>query len=87
MKDRYEWTSEEIVYERLESHLIPVPELANGGYEGLSEESKIDKLKKDFDAFISLRAELVMKAVQLLANGHQLSISQLFNDNELKNNS
>ncbi|MCK9275043.1 MAG: hypothetical protein M0P57_08130 [Syntrophales bacterium] len=31
MKDRYKWTSEEIVSERLQSHLIPIHELANGG--------------------------------------------------------
>ena len=33
MKDRYQWTSEEIVQQRLQSHLIPIPELSNGGYE------------------------------------------------------
>ena len=33
LKDRYEWTSEDVVHERLESHLIPIEELANGGYE------------------------------------------------------
>jgi hypothetical protein len=72
MRDRYKWTSEEIVSERLQSHLIPIRELANGGYEGLSEEQKIEKLKKDFDAFIRSRAELVMEAVKLLVEGHQL---------------
>ncbi len=60
MKDRYEWASEAIVTERLQSHLIPIPELANGGYEGLSDESKSEKLRKDFDKFLQKRAELVM---------------------------
>ncbi|MBN1842591.1 MAG: DUF262 domain-containing protein [Deltaproteobacteria bacterium] len=78
MKDRYKWSSEDIVSERLESHLIPVSELANGGYEGLSDEKKAEKLKSDFDAFVFRRAELVMKAVRLLAGGHQLSASELF---------
>ncbi|MCK5347620.1 MAG: hypothetical protein KAR20_29630, partial [Candidatus Heimdallarchaeota archaeon] len=77
MKDRYEWTSKEIVKERLQSHLIPIDELANGGYEGLSEEHKTDKLRKDFDAFINRRAEIIMKTVRLLADGHQLSAADI----------
>jgi hypothetical protein len=80
MKDRYEWTSEEIVRERLQSHLIPIPELANVGYEDLSEEQKAEKLKNDFDAFIRRRAELVIKAVKLLADGHQLSSAEIYGE-------
>lgn len=79
MKDRYKWTSEDIVRERLQSHLIPIAELANGGYEGLSEEEKIQKLKNDFTIFIKKRAELVMRAVNLLADGHQLSAAEIYN--------
>lgn len=78
MKDRYKWTSEQIVQERLRSHLIPIGELSNGGYECLSDEQKIEKLKNDFDAFIRCRAELVMKTVKLLADGHQLSTTQIY---------
>ena len=52
LKDRYAWTSETIVRERLQSHLIPIPELANGGYEGLLEAEKNEKLKADFEAFL-----------------------------------
>jgi len=78
MKDRYKWTTEEVVRQRLQSHLIPVEELANGGYEGLTDEQKKDKLEKDFTAFIQKRAELVVKAVTELLNGHQLSASTIF---------
>ncbi len=78
LKDRYQWTSEEIVTERLHSHLIPIPELANGGYEGLSDTEKAEKLKVDFQRFLQRRAELVMKAVHLLADGRQLGPSNLF---------
>ena len=78
MKDRYKWASEEIVRERLRSHLIPINELANGGYEKLSDEQKAVKLKIDFDAFIRRRAELVMKAVKLLADGHQMSAADIY---------
>jgi hypothetical protein len=78
LKDRYEWVSESIVRERLQSHAIPIAELANGGYEGLSEDEKTEKSKKDFDAFLIKRAELVMKAVKQVAEGHQLSPSDLY---------
>jgi hypothetical protein len=80
MKDRYKWTLEEIVQERLRSHLIPIEELSNGGYEGLSDEQKGEKLKNDFTAFISCRAELVIKAVKLLADGHQLSAAEIYEE-------
>jgi len=80
MKDRYKWTSEEIVKERLRSHLIPISELSNGGYEGLSDEQKVVKLKNDFDVFIRRRVELVMKAVKLLADGHQLSTTKIYEE-------
>jgi len=78
LKDRYQWASEAIVQERLQSHLIPVPELANGGYEGLSETAKSEKLKRDFEDFIHKRAELVLRAVKLLAEGRQLSPADVF---------
>jgi hypothetical protein len=77
MKDRYEWTSEEIVRDRLQSHLIPIPELENGGYDGLSEAEKIEKLRSDFDTFIRRRAEIVMAAAQILAEGRQLKPADL----------
>lgn len=80
MKDRYKWTTEEIVSERLQSHLIPISELANGGYEGLSQEQKATKLRDDFEAFKRRRAELVMKAVKLLAKGQQLSAAEIYEE-------
>lgn len=80
LKDRYEWTSKDIVKERLQSHLIPIKELANGGYEGLSENHKFEKLTSDFESFIRRRAELMMKAVNLLVGGHQLSIARLYDE-------
>lgn len=78
LKDRYEWTTEAIVQERLQSHLIPIQELANGGYADMSEEEKIEKMKKDFDLFLRKRAELIIKALKLLVDGHQLSARDLY---------
>ncbi|WP_219903986.1 DUF262 domain-containing protein [Stenomitos frigidus] len=80
LKDRYMWTSEAIVQERLQAHLIPISELANGGYEGLSDEEKTVKLKQDFDAFLRKRADLVMAAVNKLIHGRQLSPSELYSE-------
>lgn len=77
MKDRYKWTSQEIVAQRFHSHLIPIPELANGGYVGLSEPAKKEKLKKDYEQFLRRRAELVLRAVRLLAEGRLTSSSAL----------
>ncbi|MFO7973119.1 MAG: DUF262 domain-containing protein [Candidatus Hydrogenedentota bacterium] len=78
LKDRYEWSSEAIVRERLQSHLIPIEELANGGYEGLSDIEKEQKLRADFDAFIRKRARLVMRAVALLIEGRQLAVADIY---------
>ena len=77
LKDRYEWTTEEIVKERLHSHLVPIPELANGGYEGCQEDEKNKKLLADFQGFLSRRAALVMRAVRILAEGRQLSAAEI----------
>jgi hypothetical protein len=52
--------------------------LANGGYEGLSKGKKLEKLKQDFDTFIRQRAELVTKAVKCLAEGRQLSATEIY---------
>lgn len=80
LKDRYAWTSETIVRERLQSHLIPIRELANGGYEGLVESEKNEKLKADFEAFLRARAGLILKAAKQLAEGRQLSAGELYGE-------
>ena len=51
LKERYRWVSEDIVQQRLQSHLIPVEELANGGYEGLSKEEKLRSSKRTLRYF------------------------------------
>ncbi len=85
LKDRYEWTNEEIVKERLHSHIIPTPELANGGYEGLDEDTKRTKIENDFKQFIERRAELVIKAVKLLVDGRQISEALIFQNKTTQN--
>ena len=80
LKDRYKWTSEAIVNERLQSHLIPINELSNGGYEGLSEGDKKEKLGRDFEEFLSARAKLVYEAAKRLAEGRQLSAGDFYSN-------
>lgn len=80
MKDRYQWTTKAIVSDRLQSHLIPVQELANGGYEGLSESDKNEKLKTDFEAFLRTRADLVLKAAKNLASGRELRAGEIYGE-------
>ncbi|MCF7977470.1 MAG: hypothetical protein K9L82_05545 [Chromatiaceae bacterium] len=70
--------SEGIVNERLQSHLIPIDELSNGGYEGLGDSEKNEKLASDFNVFLSARAELISKAARRLAEGHQLSTGEIY---------
>jgi hypothetical protein len=47
-------------------------------YESLSDEKKIEKLKTDFNLFIHRRAELVIKAANILADGRQLSAGEIY---------
>lgn len=84
LKERYEWTTEDHVDNRLRSHLIPVKELKNGGYESLSKEEKSYKLKTDFDAFIRKRAKYVLKAVEFLTDSKDLNASEIINVVESK---
>lgn len=77
LKERYEWVSEAIISKRLNSHLIPIAELKAGDYEGLSEKAKAQKIKKDYEDFISARAVLIMLAVEKLANGEDVTASEI----------
>ncbi len=78
LKDRYDWTTEAIVQERLQSHLIPILELANGGYADMSDKEKAEKMKTDFNLFLKKRAELIIKALKLFVDGRQLSAKDLY---------
>lgn len=77
LKKRYEWTTKAIVTQRLTSHLIPMAELKAGDYEGLSEETRAKKIKEDYEKFLAARAELVVKAVQRLTNGEDVTVSEI----------
>mgnify|MGYP003112083589 CR=1 FL=1 len=84
LKERYDWTSEDIVNSRLKSHLIPIEELKNGGYESLSLEDKKGKVTTDFEAFIKKRGQYVIEAITLLTSGNDISANDIINKVELE---
>lgn len=85
LSERYEWTSEDIVHSRLKSHLIPIQELKNGGYEGLIKENRLGKIKTDFENFIAKRAKYVVKAVSELTQGKEISANDIIKEIESEN--
>lgn len=80
LKERYEWTTEDHVDARLRSHLIPIQELKNGGYENITAEEKRQKLKTDFEAFISKRAQYVYHALHKLVEGKDLTANEILTE-------
>ncbi|WP_281986573.1 DUF262 domain-containing protein [Aquimarina aggregata] len=82
LKERYKWMDQEVVNTRLKSHLIPIKELENGGYENLSEDDKDQKLIKDYQAFINRRAAYMIKAAEYLCQGKEISASEIINEVE-----
>lgn len=77
LKERYNWASEDIVNARLQSHLIPLEELKCGDYSELFDDEKKEKVKADFAAFISKRADYVTAAVNILASGRDISAKEI----------
>lgn len=79
LKERYNWASETIVEQRLQSHLIPINELKAGSYEGLDENAKAEKIKNDYTAFLEKRALMISKAVEKLVEGEDVNVSEIMN--------
>jgi hypothetical protein len=77
LKERYEWVSNDIIHQRLNSHLIPIEQLARGGYDGISEEEKEVKITRDFDDFLRERACLIHRAMQKLVIGERITAGEI----------
>jgi hypothetical protein len=77
LKERYEWANDEIIHQRLNSHLIPIKHLASGGYDGLSAEQKVVKIRKDFEDFLKERARLICTAMQKLVTGQRITAAEI----------
>lgn len=81
--DRYKWAGEDVVRDRLYSHLVPIDELKTGSYQGLDENEKEKKVKADFESFILKRAELVRKAAEKLINGENISSYSIYTEERI----
>jgi hypothetical protein len=64
---------------RLRTHLIPYAQLAVG-YDGIPDNKRRERVKNDYDAFLSARAEILAKAAHRACEGKALELSELFND-------
>lgn len=77
LKERYEWVSNDIIHQRLNSHLIPIEQLIKGDYDGIGEEKKVIIIRKDFDDFLKERANLIHKAMQKLVKGERITAAEI----------
>ena len=68
---------EEELKRRLRTHLIPYKWLAVG-YDGMSDEERRARVKTDYEAFLSARAEILEKAAQCACEGKALELNELF---------
>lgn len=64
---------------RLRTHLIPYSRLAVG-YDGMSDDERRARVKTDYAAFLSARADILATAAQLACEGKALQLSHLFDD-------
>jgi len=80
LKERYKWADEDIVNSRLNSHLIPIKELANGGYEKMTNEERHSKIEFDFNSFIGKRADYIIEAVKHLIEGKKITVEKILSN-------
>lgn len=66
---------------RLRTHLIPYAQLAVG-YNGMSDDERRGRVKNDYDAFLSARAEILAKAAHSACEGKTLEFSELLDDED-----
>jgi hypothetical protein len=77
--ERYKWSTEAIVHQRLQGHLIPIEALKSAGnYEALTDKAMADKVKADYEAFIVARGNLVMEAVRRLTAGNTITNTEIY---------
>ena len=50
------------------------------GYNGMSDDEQHGRVKNDYDAFLSARAEVLARAAQRACEGKALELSELLND-------
>lgn len=78
LKERYKWADVNVVKNRLSTHLIPINELENGGYEGLNKDDRIEKIRTDFQTFQEERAKLIARAANALSKGEHITPESVY---------
>lgn len=68
---------------RLKTHLIPYDELAVG-YDGLDDNAKSEKVKSDYEKFLSARADILIKAVVAACEGRALDPEKFISQADAK---
>ncbi len=64
---------------RLRTHLIPYFQIAVG-YDCITDDERRRRVKKDYDAFLSARADILVKAAHSRCEGKRLELSELLDD-------
>lgn len=81
LQERVEWADEDIIRERLKSHLVSFDLLANAHYANLTETNFSQKVSHDFKEFLRHRARLVIAAMNVLVSGGTPSLDALWSKN------
>lgn len=78
LQERVQWANEDVVRERLKSHLISFDLLSKAHYEDLEEAAFKQKLTTDFSEFLRDRANLVVAAMTSLTEGNSPALETLW---------
>lgn len=70
---------EKELYRRLQTHLIPYAELSVG-YQGLSDDERRLRVKKDYGSFLNARASILATVAENICNGDRIDLYDLFGE-------
>jgi hypothetical protein len=65
---------------RLRTHLIPYDKLNVGGYDEINGAQRKEQITKDYRGFAYKRAELLAKAANMVCEGRNLDLSEIYQD-------
>jgi hypothetical protein len=75
--ERIDWSDEDTIRNRIESHIIPFKELMVADYQDLQNDEKHHRLIEDFQNFIEERAKLIYAAADLLVKGYTINFTKV----------
>ena len=78
LQERVQWANQDVVRERLKSHLISFDLLSKAHYAGLEDTAFKTKLTADFNEFLRDRANLVVAAMTSLTEGNSPALETLW---------